>query len=84
MCGTWTDSFDLTVVSYVFMSFRGSERLAVRTGLWWVSVTAVLPSTLAASYYFTNPKVAAKASAVQAGGAAFALVILLLQTAAQP
>ena len=44
----------------------------------------VLPSALAASYYFTNPKMAAQASPTQAGGAAFALLILLVQTAARP
>lgn len=50
------------------------------TAIWWVLVTVVLPSALVASYYLMNPRMTAKASTVQAGGAAFALLLLLVQT----
>ena len=81
-CITWTSSLDLTIGS-ILLPFPGNERPSVRTAIWWVSVTVVLPSTLAACYYFTNPTMAAQASPIQAGGAAFALLILLVQTAAR-
>ena len=71
-------------MSFLYLPFQGTERPSVRTVLWWVFITVGLPSVLAAAYYFTNPKMSAKASTVQAGGAALALLIVLVQTAAQP